>query len=107
VGSSVPPNAISDPSSSAFLFNNPNKYLLYDAITQKLSFATEEELIEIRKSKIVCKLKTPLMSRTMDVMLGFGSDRFVGTIELPSKVFWGRMIGWWETLYVIEGCQDV
>lgn len=103
----LPPNATMPESTSTSLFHTPNKHLLYDATTQKLSFVTEAELIELRKSKILWTMFTPKGSRTMDVFLGFSHSRFVGTIELPEKVFWGRFFGWWEFLYVVEGAQDV
>ncbi len=87
--------------------NTSNSLLLYDATSQKLSYTTENDLAELKKRKLVWKIEVPLLAKHVDIHIGFSREQDLGTVKLPTKVFLGRLLGWWECLYVIQGVEDV
>ncbi|KUJ08676.1 uncharacterized protein LY89DRAFT_764016 [Mollisia scopiformis] len=82
-------------------------HLLYDTTTQKLSYITDEEATELRKRKILWRIEIPPFARKVDIQIGFSKERYAGSVWLPGMVVLGRLLGRWESLYAIEGWEDV
>jgi hypothetical protein len=104
----LPYNFISSPPLPAFS-NSANTVLLFNLSTQKLTYVSLLELEHLKTQKRVWSIKVPPGKRKVDThvadtLLGEG---YWGSVWLPVKVVLGRLVGWWDRVYVAEGLQDV
>jgi hypothetical protein len=98
----LPPSPI--PSApSARLTNTANSILLFNTRSQKFSHLSVAELSELRKRKGVWPVPVPVCARRIDVSAAGGMrDVVCERVELPRKVVLGRMLGWWDVVWVVE-----
>lgn len=87
--------------------NEGSSLLLCNATTRKFSFITSQELAELQRRRIVWQVEVPFLARKVDIHIGFNGELHYDSGPLPRKVWIGRLLGWWEWMYVIEGWEDV
>jgi len=97
----LPPSPIPSAPSTC-LTNTTNSILLFNTRSQKFSYLSLGALSALRKRKGVWPVPVPVCARRIDIYAGGTGSVFWGRVELPRKVVVGRMLGWWDVVWVVE-----
>ena len=84
-----------------------NSILLYDTTAAHFSYISSSALVELKHRRLVNTVDIPLLSRQVKIYNGWKGEELVESVVLPTKVVMGRLLGWWDRCFVVEGWEDV